>query len=86
MIVCPAMAETTSDFLVHRLHEWGVHRIYGNPGDGINGILGALERSGDGMRFIQVRHEEMAAFMGDPARGAMLKNSMKEMFAAMRKG
>lgn len=57
------MAETTSDFLVHRLHEWGVHRIYGYPGDGINGILGALERSGDGMRFIQVRHEEMAAFM-----------------------
>src|SRR5476649_1363893 len=57
------MSETTSDFLVHRLHQWGVHRIYGYPGDGINGILGALERSGDGMRFIQVRHEEMAAFM-----------------------
>ena len=57
------MAETTSDYLIHRLQQWGVKRIYGYPGDGINGILGALERVGDAMRFIQVRHEEMAAFM-----------------------
>src|SRR5205814_10044499 len=42
---------------------WGVHRIYGYPGDGINGIMGALERAEDDPRFIQVRHEEMAAFM-----------------------
>ena len=54
---------TTADFLIHRLNEWGIHRIYGYPGDGINGILGALERAGDKMQFIQVRHEEMAAFM-----------------------
>jgi len=57
------MAETTSDYLIHRLQQWGVKRVYGYPGDGINGILGALERVGDAMRFIQVRHEEMAAFM-----------------------
>jgi len=60
------MAETTSDFLVSRLHEWGVRRIYGYPGDGINGIMGALERaekSDNKIDFIQVRHEEMAAFM-----------------------
>ena len=57
------MAETTSDFLVKRLGEWGVRRIYGYPGDGINGIMGALDRAGDAMQFIQVRHEEMAAFM-----------------------
>jgi pyruvate dehydrogenase (quinone) len=54
---------TTADFLINRLNEWGIHRIYGYPGDGINGILGALERAGDKMQFIQVRHEEMAAFM-----------------------
>jgi len=57
------MSQTTSDFLVNRLTAWGIKRIYGYPGDGINGILGALERAGDAMQFIQVRHEEMAAFM-----------------------
>src|SRR5881398_979343 len=60
------MSKTCGDFLIQRLHAWGVRRIYGYPGDGINGIMGALERaqSGDGkIDFIQVRHEEMAAFM-----------------------
>src|SRR5437588_12294561 len=57
------MAETTSDFLIRRLNEWGVRRIYGYPGDGINGIMGALERTKGKMDFVQVRHEEMAAFM-----------------------
>ncbi len=55
--------QTVADFLVHRLQEWGVNRIYGYPGDGIGGIMGALERAGDAMHFVQVRHEEMAAFM-----------------------
>src|SRR5205814_9759716 len=50
------------DYLLNRLSEWGVKRIFGYPGDGINGIVGALERA-DGLEFIQVRHEEMAAFM-----------------------
>src|SRR3954465_14626379 len=57
------MAETTSDFLIKRLHEWGVRRIYGYPGDGINGIMGALDRANNAIDFVQVRHEEMAAFM-----------------------
>ena len=57
------MAETTADFLLERLGAWGVRRIYGYPGDGINGILGALDRAQDRMHFVQVRHEEMAAFM-----------------------
>ena len=57
------MADTCSDFLIQRLHEWGITRIYGYPGDGINGILGALDRAKDKVDFIQVRHEEMAAFM-----------------------
>jgi pyruvate dehydrogenase (quinone) len=57
------MADTVGDFLVARLGEWGIRRIYGFPGDGINGILGALNRAGDAIEFIQVRHEEMAAFM-----------------------
>ncbi len=51
-----------SDFILQRLSEWGVSRIYGYPGDGINGLLGAMNRS-DKLRFIQTRHEEMAAFM-----------------------
>jgi pyruvate dehydrogenase (quinone) len=52
-----------SDYLIERLNAWGVRRIYGYPGDGINGIMGALDRARDRMDFIQVRHEEMAAFM-----------------------
>ena len=51
-----------SDFVVERLKAWGVTRIYGYSGDGINGVIGALQRDG-GIEFIQVRHEEMAAFM-----------------------
>ena len=51
-----------SDFVLQRMSEWGVNRINGYPGDGINGLLGALNRSDD-LRFIQSRHEEMAAFM-----------------------
>jgi pyruvate dehydrogenase (quinone) len=54
---------TVGDFLIQRLSSWGISRVYGYPGDGINGILGAFERAQDKVRFIQVRHEEMAAFM-----------------------
>ncbi|PTQ80005.1 pyruvate dehydrogenase (quinone) [Nitrosospira multiformis] len=57
------MKETVSDFLVRRLSEWGVKRIFGLPGDGINGIMGAINRASDKLEFIQVRHEEMSAFM-----------------------
>jgi len=57
------MAATVSDFLLDRLSQWGISRIYGYPGDGINGILGALDRAKDRFQFIQTRHEELAAFM-----------------------
>lgn len=59
------MSDTVGDFLLERLSIWGIKRIYGYPGDGINGLLGAFARSSNGQRpeFIQVRHEEMAAFM-----------------------
>jgi pyruvate dehydrogenase (quinone) len=59
------MSDTVGDYLLDRLSTWGIKRIYGYPGDGINGILGAFNRSSNGQRpeFIQVRHEEMAAFM-----------------------
>src|SRR5690606_31633551 len=57
------MAQTVSDFVINRLADWGIDRIYGYPGDGINGFMGALRRHEDRIRFIQVRHEEMAAFM-----------------------
>jgi pyruvate dehydrogenase (quinone) len=53
----------TADFLLERLREWGVHRVFAYPGDGINGILGAFGRAGGDPEFIQPRHEEMAAFM-----------------------
>lgn len=57
------MADTTSDFLVQRLHAWGIRRVYGFPGDGINGVLGALARHKAQVEFVQTRHEEEAAFM-----------------------
>ncbi|TWI57630.1 pyruvate dehydrogenase (quinone) [Pseudomonas duriflava] len=57
------MAMTVGDFIVERLYQWGVRRIYGYPGDGINGVFGALNRSKEKIKFIQARHEEMAAFM-----------------------
>jgi pyruvate dehydrogenase (quinone) len=58
------MSQSVSDHLLERLaREWGVQRIYGYPGDGINGIIGAFGRCDDCPEFIQVRHEEMAAFM-----------------------
>jgi pyruvate dehydrogenase (quinone) len=62
-LAATTMSTTVGDFLLQRLAEWGIKRIYGFPGDGINGILGALNRAGDEFDFIQVRHEEMAAFM-----------------------
>ena len=52
-----------SDHLLQRLHAWGVRRIFGYPGDGINGVMGALGRSDGSIEFIQTRHEELAAFM-----------------------
>jgi len=57
------MAESVAGFLVSRLREWGVKRVYGYPGDGINAIMGAFDKAGNEPEFIQARHEEMAAFM-----------------------
>jgi pyruvate dehydrogenase (quinone) len=56
------MADTVGDFLLQRMNAWGVRRVFGYPGDGINGIMGAFGRQ-DAIEFIQTRHEEMAAFM-----------------------
>jgi pyruvate dehydrogenase (quinone) len=52
-----------SDYLLQRLASWGVKRVYSYPSDSINGIMGAFNRDDHGLRFIQARHEEMAAFM-----------------------
>ncbi|MGE5523816.1 MAG: thiamine pyrophosphate-requiring protein [Rhodospirillaceae bacterium] len=57
------MATTVGDFLLTRLAAWGVRRVYGYPGDGINGIMGAFGRGSGNVEFIQARHEELAAFM-----------------------
>jgi pyruvate dehydrogenase (quinone) len=57
------MAELVADYTLKRLREWGIRRVFGYPGDGINGFLGALDRAGSDPEFVQTRHEEMAAFM-----------------------
>lgn len=57
------MAKTVSDLLIDRLIDWGVSVIFGFPGDGNNGIMEALRTRQDKIRFVQVRHEEGAAFM-----------------------
>lgn len=57
------MSKTVSDFIVERLQQWGINRVFGYPGDGINGVMGALRRNEEKISFIQVSHEENAAFM-----------------------
>src|SRR5437764_14597853 len=57
------MAQTAADVLVERIIAWGVDTVFGLPGDGINGIMEALRTRQERVRFIQVRHEEAAAFM-----------------------
>jgi pyruvate dehydrogenase (quinone) len=57
------MAKNVSDQLVERLAAWGVRRIYGYPGDGINGIMGALRRAEEDIDLVQARHEEASALM-----------------------
>jgi pyruvate dehydrogenase (quinone) len=56
------MSETVGAFVLKRLHEHGIGRIYGYPGDGINGILGGFHEHGEEVEFVQVRHEEIASF------------------------
>ncbi|HEX3495560.1 MAG TPA: thiamine pyrophosphate-binding protein, partial [Methylocella sp.] len=55
------MSQTVGDFIVERMHAWGVRKVFGYPGDGINGVFGALNRARDKIGFVQARHEEMAA-------------------------
>ena len=57
-----AMA-TAAEILIDSIADWGVDVVFGLPGDGINGIMEALRKRRDRVRFIQVRHEEAAAFM-----------------------
>lgn len=56
------MSDTVAAFMLKRLTEWGVKRVYGYPGDGINGLMGAFHEVGDELEFIQTRHEEIASF------------------------
>src|SRR5919109_679162 len=56
------MSETVGAYVLRRLHENGIERVYGYPGDGINGIIGAFHQHGEDVEFVQVRHEEIAAF------------------------
>src|SRR4051812_14458756 len=56
------MSETVGAYVLKRLHEHGIGRVYGYPGDGINGILGGFHQHGDRVEFVQTRHEELAAF------------------------
>ncbi|HEX8977893.1 MAG TPA: thiamine pyrophosphate-requiring protein [Solirubrobacteraceae bacterium] len=56
------MSQSTAAFMLGRLRAWGIDRIYGYPGDGINGLLGAFHEFEDEIEFVQTRHEEIAAF------------------------
>ena len=56
------MTNSAADVIIDVLHEWGVDIIFGLPGDGINGVMEALRKRQEDIRFIQVRHEEAAAF------------------------
>ena len=56
------MSQSVGAFMLNRLKQWGVTRIYGYPGDGINGLLGAFHEFEDDIEFVQTRHEELAAF------------------------
>jgi pyruvate dehydrogenase (quinone) len=57
------MSNTISDFLTQRLEGWGIRRIYGFPGDRPHGISASIGGAGDQVDYVQVRREEMAAFM-----------------------
>src|SRR3954471_15943089 len=57
------MAQTAAEIMVDNLIDWGVDTMFGIPGDGINGIMEALRKAKDKIRFVQTRHEEAAAFM-----------------------
>ena len=57
------MAMNVSEFVWKRLQEWGLKRVFGYPGDGVGGLDVALQKALPGMEYVQVRHEEMAAFM-----------------------
>ncbi len=57
------MANTAADVLIDTIHDWGVDVVFGLPGDGINGIMEALRKRQDEIKFVHVRHEEAAAFM-----------------------
>ncbi len=57
------MAKTASDVLIETIHNWGVDVVFGIPGDGIDGVMEALRKARDTVRFIHCRHEEGAAFM-----------------------
>src|SRR5256885_13897566 len=91
------MADTVADVLLARLRDWGVQHVFGYPGDGINGLLAAWGRADDQPRFVQARHEEMAAFeaVGDAkftgrvgvctaAAGAGAGRPLQGLYAAQR--
>src|ERR1700754_453451 len=78
------MAQTVGDFLVDRLHQWGIRILFGYPGDGINGVFGALNRSNKKIDFVQARHEEMAAFMASAY--AMFNGEMRVCIATSGPG
>src|SRR3954449_8244758 len=80
-------SQTVGRYILERLAEWGVKRIYGYPGDGINGILGGFHEVGDRVRFVQTRHEELASFaacarVGRPARFWQPRHEELASFAA----
>ena len=74
------MAQTVSDLMIQRLHAWGVPITYGYPGDGITGLMAAIERSEGEIRFVQAS----SLFQGAPDRWRVVKQSAKQMWASIK--
>ena len=77
-------AQTVADYLLTRLREWGVQYVFGYPGDGINGLLAAWGRAEDQPRFVQARHEEMAAFEAVGTRSSPAGSGLRGHFRPWR--
>ena len=75
----PLVADTAGDILIDVLSEWSVEIIVGMPGDGINGVMEALRKRQEDIRFIQVRHEESAAFMAWGMRNITVSGTLASM-------
>ena len=77
------MSQTVGDFILQRLTDWGVKRVFGYPGDGINGIMGAMGRAFDRFDYVRVRHEDQRSSHGHGADTDIVVASAKAYISAI---